>query len=138
MVEPENPLKKKDQITHDEELALRMHAEELAKLERMQKERVNSFVPMDSEVVKSSVTRIEGSSKRAGDELESDQSKNMRMEQYLTHTDYALWEVIVNGDAPAVASASAEGPIPPKTAEQKLARKNELKAKKHYIVGHSG
>ncbi|GKE92281.1 ribonuclease H-like domain-containing protein, partial [Tanacetum coccineum] len=31
----------------------------------------------------------------------------MRMEQYLTHTDYALWEVIVNGDAPAIASASA-------------------------------
>ncbi|GJS38432.1 ribonuclease H-like domain-containing protein [Tanacetum coccineum] len=51
----------------------------------------------------------------------------MRMEQYLTHTDYALWEVIVNGDAPAVASASAEGPIPPKIAEQKLARKNEIK-----------
>ncbi|GJZ40733.1 hypothetical protein Tco_0587619 [Tanacetum coccineum] len=41
-------------------------------------------------------------------------------------------EVIVNGDAPAIASASAdtEGPIPPKTAEQKLAsRKNKLKAK---------
>ncbi|GJU12666.1 hypothetical protein Tco_1135062 [Tanacetum coccineum] len=37
------------------------------------------------------------------------------MEQYLTHTNYALWEVIVNGDAPVVASASAEGPIPPKT-----------------------
>ncbi|GJV72490.1 hypothetical protein Tco_1492485 [Tanacetum coccineum] len=33
---------------------------------------------------------------------------SIRMEQYLTHTDYALWEVIVNGDAPAVASASAE------------------------------
>ncbi|GJV45534.1 hypothetical protein Tco_1430070 [Tanacetum coccineum] len=33
---------------------------------------------------------------------------SMRMEQYLTHTDYALWEVIVNGDAPAVASASTE------------------------------
>ncbi|GJW76203.1 hypothetical protein Tco_0137885 [Tanacetum coccineum] len=32
---------------------------------------------------------------------------SMRMEQYLTHTDYALWEVIVNGDAPAIASASA-------------------------------
>ncbi|GJT34659.1 hypothetical protein Tco_0925078 [Tanacetum coccineum] len=31
----------------------------------------------------------------------------------LTHTDYALWEVIVNGDAPAIASASAgtEAPI---------------------------
>ncbi|GKE34929.1 hypothetical protein Tco_1454251, partial [Tanacetum coccineum] len=40
---------------------------------------------------------------------------SIRMEQYLTHTDYALWEVIVNGDAPAVASATAEGPIPPKT-----------------------
>ncbi|GJY05879.1 hypothetical protein Tco_0371819 [Tanacetum coccineum] len=51
---------------------------------------------------------------------------SMRMEQYLTHTNYALWEVIVNGDAPAIASASAstEGLIPPKTAKQKLARKN--------------
>ncbi|GJX20560.1 ribonuclease H-like domain-containing protein, partial [Tanacetum coccineum] len=59
---------------------------------------------------------------------------SMRMEQYLTHTDYALWEVIVNGDAPAVASASAEGPIPPKIAEQKLARKNELKAKSTMLL----
>ncbi|GJX80460.1 hypothetical protein Tco_0328609 [Tanacetum coccineum] len=59
---------------------------------------------------------------------------SMRMEQYLTHTDYALWEVIVNGNAPAVASASAEGPIPPKTAEQKLARKNELKAKSTLLL----
>ncbi|GKA30716.1 ribonuclease H-like domain-containing protein [Tanacetum coccineum] len=58
----------------------------------------------------------------------------MRIEQYLTHTDYALWEVIVNGDAPAVASASAEGPIPPKTVEQKLARKNELKAKSTLLL----
>ncbi|GJU94015.1 ribonuclease H-like domain-containing protein [Tanacetum coccineum] len=57
---------------------------------------------------------------------------SMRMEQYLTFTDHALWEVIVNGDSVspiASASAGAEGPIPPKTAEQKLARKNELKAK---------
>ncbi|GJZ99195.1 ribonuclease H-like domain-containing protein [Tanacetum coccineum] len=40
--------------------------------------------------------------------------------------------VIVNGDSVspiASASAGAEGHIPPKTAEQKLARKNELKAK---------
>ncbi|GKB42268.1 hypothetical protein Tco_0887210 [Tanacetum coccineum] len=55
-------------------------------------------------------------------------------QQYLTHSDYALWEVIVNGDAPAVASANAEGPIPPKTAEQKLARKNELKAKSTLLL----
>ncbi|GJU48919.1 ribonuclease H-like domain-containing protein [Tanacetum coccineum] len=56
----------------------------------------------------------------------------MRMEQYLTFTDHALWEVIVNGDSvspAASASAGAEGLIPPKTAEQKLVRKNELKAK---------
>nr|GEW25905.1 putative polyprotein [Tanacetum cinerariifolium] len=54
----------------------------------------------------------------------------MRMEQYLTFTDHALWEVIVNGDSvSSVTSASAEGPIPLKTAEQKLARKNKLKAK---------
>ncbi|GJY39630.1 ribonuclease H-like domain-containing protein [Tanacetum coccineum] len=59
---------------------------------------------------------------------------SMRMEQYLTHTDYTLWEVIVNGDAPAIASASTEGPIPPKTAEQKLARKNELKAKSTLLL----
>ncbi|GJQ97953.1 hypothetical protein Tco_0009092 [Tanacetum coccineum] len=59
---------------------------------------------------------------------------SMRMEQYLTHTDYALWEVIVNGDAHAVASASTEGPIPPKTAEQKIARKNELKAKSTLLL----
>ncbi|GJQ91797.1 putative ribonuclease H-like domain-containing protein [Tanacetum coccineum] len=50
---------------------------------------------------------------------------SMRMEQYLTFTDHALWEVIVNGDSVspvASASAGAEGPIPPKTAEQNLAR----------------
>nr|GEU88270.1 ribonuclease H-like domain-containing protein [Tanacetum cinerariifolium] len=57
-------------------------------------------------------------------------NKCMRMEQYLTFTDHALWEVIVNGDSvSSVASASAEGLISPKTVEQKLARKNELKAK---------
>ncbi|GJU69127.1 ribonuclease H-like domain-containing protein [Tanacetum coccineum] len=61
---------------------------------------------------------------------------SMRMEQYLIHTGYALWEVIVNGDAPIVASASAEGLIPPKTAKQKLARKNELKAKSTLFGGN--
>ncbi|GJX74895.1 putative ribonuclease H-like domain-containing protein [Tanacetum coccineum] len=48
--------------------------------------------------------------------------------------NYALWEVIVNSDASAVASASTEGPIPPKTAEQKIARKNELKAKSTMLL----
>ncbi|GJV07333.1 hypothetical protein Tco_1344989 [Tanacetum coccineum] len=58
----------------------------------------------------------------------------MRMEQYLTHTNYALCEVIVNGNAPAVASTSTEGPIPPKTTKQKIARKNELKAKSTLLL----
>ncbi|GKC93272.1 hypothetical protein Tco_1158714, partial [Tanacetum coccineum] len=49
---------------------------------------------------------------------------SMRMKKYLTFTDHAFWEVIVNGD-----SVSPVASIPPKTAEQKLARKNKLKAK---------
>ncbi|GJU76251.1 hypothetical protein Tco_1273321 [Tanacetum coccineum] len=40
IVKPEKPSKKKDQIALDEELALRLHAEEQAELERMQKEKV--------------------------------------------------------------------------------------------------
>ncbi|GKA92416.1 hypothetical protein Tco_0814341 [Tanacetum coccineum] len=39
MIEPEKSSKKKDQIQIDEELALRLHAEEQAELERMQRER---------------------------------------------------------------------------------------------------
>ncbi|GKC73969.1 hypothetical protein Tco_1119852 [Tanacetum coccineum] len=44
--------------------------------------------------------------------------------------------VIVNGDAPAIALASAgtEGLILPKTNEQKLARKNELKVKSTLLL----
>ncbi|GJY89090.1 hypothetical protein Tco_0503718 [Tanacetum coccineum] len=59
--------------------------------------------------------------------VQKDQTMSMRMEQYRTYTGYALWEVIMNGDAPAITSASAgtEGLVPPKIAEQKLARKNE-------------
>ncbi|GJX98080.1 putative reverse transcriptase domain-containing protein [Tanacetum coccineum] len=43
-------------------------------------------------------------------------------------------EIIVNGDAPVIASASTEGPIPPKNFEQKLARNNELKAKSTLLL----
>ncbi|GKF03676.1 hypothetical protein Tco_0030599 [Tanacetum coccineum] len=165
MVKPEKPLKKKDQIALDEELALRLHAEEQAELERMQKEEVvqeevsgeaiieeldsiqamieadeqlaarlqaeeqeqfsieeklrmsvemiakrkkffaaqraaeqRSKTPtknqirnrmctnlknMDSEVVKSSETRTEGSSKRAGDEFESNKSKKQKIDEHV-------------------------------------------------------
>ncbi|GJT57180.1 hypothetical protein Tco_0992234 [Tanacetum coccineum] len=163
MVEPEKPLKKKDQIALDEELALRLHAEEQAELERMQKERVaqeeasraaiieeldsiQAMIEADEqlaarlqaeeqeqfsieeksrmlvemiaerkkffaaqraaeqrskpptktqirnrmctylknmEVVKSSVTRTKGSSKRARDELESDKSKKQKIDEHV-------------------------------------------------------
>nr|GEW67296.1 ribonuclease H-like domain-containing protein [Tanacetum cinerariifolium] len=55
----------------------------------------------------------------------------IRIEQYFLMTDYSLWEVILNGDSP-VPTRIVEGvvqPVAPTTAEQKLARKNELKAR---------
>nr|GEZ62628.1 hypothetical protein [Tanacetum cinerariifolium] len=55
----------------------------------------------------------------------------MRIEQYFLMTDYSLWEVILNGDSP-VSTRIVEGvvqPVAPTTTEQKLARKNELKAR---------
>nr|GEZ72860.1 hypothetical protein [Tanacetum cinerariifolium] len=55
----------------------------------------------------------------------------MRIKQYFLMTDYSLWEVILNGDSP-VPICIIEGvvqPVAPITAEQKLARKNELKAR---------
>nr|GFA69743.1 ribonuclease H-like domain-containing protein [Tanacetum cinerariifolium] len=55
----------------------------------------------------------------------------MILEQYFLMTDYSLWEVILNGDSP-VPTCLVEGvaqPVAPTTVEQKLARKNELKAR---------
>nr|GFB97220.1 ribonuclease H-like domain-containing protein [Tanacetum cinerariifolium] len=55
----------------------------------------------------------------------------MRIEQYFLMTDYSLWEVILNGDS-LVPTRIVEGvvqPVAPTIAEQKLARKNELKAR---------
>nr|GEW33622.1 hypothetical protein [Tanacetum cinerariifolium] len=54
----------------------------------------------------------------------------MRIEQYFLMTEYSLWEVILNGDSPALTRV-VEGvlqPVAPTTDEQRLARKNELKA----------
>ncbi|GJV18539.1 hypothetical protein Tco_1367559 [Tanacetum coccineum] len=55
---------------------------------------------------------------------------NMRIEQYFLMTDYALWKVIVNGDLPIQKRIvdGVEQTYPPTTTEEKLARKNELKA----------
>nr|GEW88462.1 uncharacterized mitochondrial protein AtMg00810-like [Tanacetum cinerariifolium] len=59
---------------------------------------------------------------------------SIRMEQYLTHTDYALWEVIINGDSPDPEPPAVGTVVPPKTEAQKLARKNELKAKSTLLL----
>nr|GFB09993.1 hypothetical protein [Tanacetum cinerariifolium] len=51
-------------------------------------------------------------------------------------TDYSLWEVILNGDSP-IPTCIVEGvsqPVAPTTAEQRLARKNELKARGTLIM----
>nr|GEV08429.1 ribonuclease H-like domain-containing protein [Tanacetum cinerariifolium] len=55
----------------------------------------------------------------------------MRIEQYFLMTDYSLWEVILNGDSP-IPTRVIDGVVQhvaPTTAEQRLARKNELKAR---------
>nr|GEW17337.1 copia protein [Tanacetum cinerariifolium] len=61
----------------------------------------------------------------------------MRMEKYLIHTDYALWKVIINGDAPtSIASVCGgdQAAVAPKTTKQKIASRNELKAKSTLLL----
>nr|GFB46168.1 hypothetical protein [Tanacetum cinerariifolium] len=55
----------------------------------------------------------------------------MRIEKFFLMTDYSLWEVILNGDSPAPIRVikSVVQPVAPTTAEQRLAKKNELKAR---------
>nr|GEX92560.1 ribonuclease H-like domain-containing protein [Tanacetum cinerariifolium] len=60
----------------------------------------------------------------------------MRIEQYFLMTDYSLWEVIINGDSP-IPSVVVEGAAAPAvilTTEQKLARRNELKARGTFLM----
>nr|GEW66728.1 putative ribonuclease H-like domain-containing protein [Tanacetum cinerariifolium] len=60
----------------------------------------------------------------------------MRFEQYFLMTDYSLWEVILNGDslAPTRVVKGVLQLVAPTTAEQKLARKNELKARGTLLI----
>nr|GFC29961.1 ribonuclease H-like domain-containing protein [Tanacetum cinerariifolium] len=57
--------------------------------------------------------------------------RKMRIEQYFLMADYSLWEVILNGVSlvPTRIVKGVVQPVAPTTAEQKLARKNELKAR---------
>ncbi|GKE89523.1 hypothetical protein Tco_1566998 [Tanacetum coccineum] len=54
------------------------------------------------------------------------------MEQHLTNTDYALWQVIMNGDEHVQTKKDENGVetrVPPKTAQALLQRQRERKAK---------
>ncbi|GJS37076.1 putative ribonuclease H-like domain-containing protein [Tanacetum coccineum] len=56
----------------------------------------------------------------------------MKMEHYLSYTDYPIWEVIQKGNGPVSVLTDTNGVIkflPPKTAEEILARERERKAK---------
>ncbi|GKA30035.1 hypothetical protein Tco_0716280, partial [Tanacetum coccineum] len=92
MVEPEKPLKKKDQIALDEEVARYLKAQLQAELEEEEERlklfdkemtRVNMFINMDTKMKEGSNkaktdTTQESSSKRAGDELEQEKSKKQK------------------------------------------------------------
>ncbi|GKA52389.1 ribonuclease H-like domain-containing protein [Tanacetum coccineum] len=56
----------------------------------------------------------------------------MKMEHYLAHTDYPIWEVIQNGNGPISITTDTSGQIkvlPPRTAEEIVARERERKAR---------
>nr|GEU50938.1 hypothetical protein [Tanacetum cinerariifolium] len=97
---------------------------EIKKLFDREIRKVNAFIAMDSKSQESSTKRTaehlesDISKKQKVDEnvkpvindskelqkymkiVLDDADESMRMEQYLTHTDYALWKVIINGDSP--------------------------------------
>nr|GEW16637.1 hypothetical protein [Tanacetum cinerariifolium] len=54
----------------------------------------------------------------------------MRIKQYFLMTDYSLWEVIINGDSPTptIVIDDVVRPVTILSVNQKLARRNELKA----------
>nr|GEX23313.1 hypothetical protein [Tanacetum cinerariifolium] len=56
---------------------------------------------------------------------------NIKIEQYFLMIDYSLWEVILNGDSPTptIIVDGVVQVIARTTIEQRLAKKNELKAR---------
>ncbi|GJW75768.1 hypothetical protein Tco_0135138 [Tanacetum coccineum] len=56
----------------------------------------------------------------------------IKMEHYLGHTDYPIWEIIQKGNGPIQVLTNTNGQIkvlPPKTAKEILARESERKAR---------
>ncbi|GJY67160.1 putative ribonuclease H-like domain-containing protein, partial [Tanacetum coccineum] len=61
----------------------------------------------------------------------------MKMEHYLAHTDYPIWEVIQKGNGPVSVSTDTNRVIkvlPPKTAKEILARERERKARTTLLI----
>ncbi|GKE94573.1 hypothetical protein Tco_1579428 [Tanacetum coccineum] len=61
----------------------------------------------------------------------------MKMEHYLGHTDYPIWEVIQKRNGPVQVSTDINGQIrvlPPKTDEEILARERERKARTTLLI----
>nr|GEV20218.1 hypothetical protein [Tanacetum cinerariifolium] len=88
---PEKPLKKKDQITIDEEIARKLEARmkaEMEKEERIAREKVEANIAVveqweivEERLKKTQVEVTEGSSKRAGDEIEQESAKRQMLEK---------------------------------------------------------
>nr|GEU31980.1 retrovirus-related Pol polyprotein from transposon TNT 1-94 [Tanacetum cinerariifolium] len=56
----------------------------------------------------------------------------MKMDHYLSHTDYLIWQVIQNSNGPVSITTCTKGMIkvlPPKTTEEVVARERERKAR---------
>ncbi|GKD83473.1 hypothetical protein Tco_1350312 [Tanacetum coccineum] len=56
----------------------------------------------------------------------------IKMKHYLAHTDYPIWEVIQKGNGPVSVTTDTDRVIrvlPPRTAEETLARERERKAR---------
>ncbi|GJT62752.1 ribonuclease H-like domain-containing protein [Tanacetum coccineum] len=61
----------------------------------------------------------------------------MRMEQYLSNTDYSLWQMILNGDGPIQVTTDEKGietEVPPKTAQALLQRQRQRNAKRIMLL----
>ncbi|GJT97632.1 hypothetical protein Tco_1093150, partial [Tanacetum coccineum] len=61
----------------------------------------------------------------------------MKMEHYLGHTDYPIWEVMQKGNGPVQVSTDTNGQIrvlPPKTDEEILARERERKERTTLLI----
>ncbi|GJS74073.1 hypothetical protein Tco_0706914 [Tanacetum coccineum] len=87
---PTKAQKRNQMSTYSKNMARYKHSQlksksydEIQKLFDQEMKRVNTFMDMNSEIVKGSETRTEESSKRAGDELKSDMLKKQKIDEHV-------------------------------------------------------